>query len=115
MNWVNNQIELHARNIQTPEDAEAWHNKSTLKLSELIEKHAIPRGLEQMTPNSAIDYRFSSLWKWQEFKKTTFWGAKFTSIEEARNPFTNWTELIGLVANTVASSRAIIDQTGMKK
>ena len=108
MNWINNQIEAHARNIQTPADVAAWHNKSKLDLTELIEKHRIPQGLVEMTPNPAIDNRFSPMWNWEEFKQKTFWGSKFFDIDSAKNPFTNWNELIGLIANTVASSRAVM-------
>ena len=109
MNWINNQIEAHARNIQTPADVVAWHNKSKLDLTELIERHRIPQGLVEMTPNPAIDWRFSSQWMWEEFKQKTFWGCKFYDIEAAKTPYSHWNELIGLIANTVASSRVVMN------
>ena len=107
---MNQQIELQARQIETPADAEAWHKKTCLDLSELIKKHRTPAGLTEMKPSSNIDHRFSDQWEWEEFKKKTFWGAKFTSLEEARNPFKNWSELIGIIANSVASARAVRDK-----
>ena len=108
MNWVNNQIELRARNIKTPDDAMGWFNKSKLDLHELIKKHEIPTGLTEMTPSSAIEHLFSPEWEWAEFKTKTFWGAKFEDVEAAKNPYSNWTELIGLTANSVASSRHVL-------
>ena len=110
MNWVNNQIELKARDIQTPTDVLAWHQKSQLDLKRLIEKESVPVGLKEMTPSSDIDHRFQGNWKWAEFKTRTFWGAKFTDETAARDPFSNWTELIGLIANTVASNRDLISR-----
>ena len=109
-NWINNQIELTARDIQTPEDARAWHEKSKLNLTELIQKHKIPGNLKEYTPDSAIDNRFSSQWQWEEFKKGTFWGDQFKNLEQARSPYSNWTELISLIANTVASTRVMLHQ-----
>ena len=109
MNWINEQIELQARNIQTPEDVSAWHKKSKVDLTELIEKHRIPQGLVEMTPNPAIDNRFSPMWNWEEFKQKTFWGSKFYDIEAAKTPYSHWNELIGLIANTVASSRVVMN------
>jgi hypothetical protein len=111
MGWLNKQIELHARDIKTPEDVEAWHVKSTVKLHELLEKEKIPGGLAEMRPSSDIDHRFSSLWKWEEFKaRQKFYGAKYPSEATARQPYSNWTELIGLVANIIASSAAILNK-----
>ncbi len=107
-NWLNNQIELQARDIQTPADVKAWYEKSQLELKKLIDKEKIPDGLVEMKPDTAIDWRFSSQWKWEEFKQKSFWGNKFDDVLAARTPFSNWTELIGLIANTVASSRAIM-------
>ena len=110
MNWVNNQIELEARNINTPDDAAAWYKKTKLDLSALIQMHKIPIGLQEMMPSDAPDLsaRFSECWKWKEFKQKTFRGAKFTKVEVAREPFESWTELISLIANHVASSRAML-------
>ena len=107
MNWVNNQIELQARRIVTPADVDAWYRRSSLDLKRLIDEQKIPRGLVQMFPSSEIDHMFTSAWEWQEFKaKGSFWGDKFGDEESAREPFSCWTEVIGLIANTVASSRA---------
>ena len=108
-NWVNNQIELQARDIKTPEDAKGWYEKSKLDLNELIQKHKIPRALKEYTPSDSIDWRFSSQWQWEEFKKGTFWGAQYNDLSKARTPFSNWTELIGLIAHAVASTRAVVN------
>ena len=61
-----------------------------------------------MHASSDIDHRFSSQWAWEEFKTRPFWGARFTDENAAREPFSNWAELIGLIANTVARSRAML-------
>ena len=103
--------ELTARSIQTPADVAAWHARSKANLKEMIEKERIPQGLIAMTPSAAIDDRFSSSWRWAEFKERgVFYGSKFSDDVAAREPFTNWTELIGLLANTIASSRALLSK-----
>ena len=62
-------------------------------------------------PNRAIDHRFSPQWRWQEFlQQDSFWGSQFTDVEAANEPFGNWNELIGLIANTVAANRALISR-----
>ena len=105
---MNNQIELQARQIETKADADAWHKKTCLDLSELIRKHKIPAGLKEMTPSADLDYKLCDrTWEWTEFKQKKFWGAFFDSVEAANNPFKNWPELIGLIANSVASARAL--------
>ena len=65
-----------------------------------------------MTPSSDIDYRFAGgQWLREEFKQQgASFGARFPDQHEARAPYSNWTELIGLIANTVASSRAMLDR-----
>jgi hypothetical protein len=107
-NWLNNQIELHARNIQTAEDAKDWHNKCKIELKNLIDRQKIPQGLQRMIPNETIKNRFSGKWKWEEFKeKCCFYGNQFAKLDEAREPYDNFNELIGLVANVLASPKAV--------
>lgn len=109
MRWINNQIELTARNIQTQEDADKWFKKSALDLKTLIERESVPKNLVRMTVDVSIEHRFSGKWQWTEFKeKGYFYGSKLKDIEAARAPFSNWNELIGIVANTVAASKAIL-------
>ena len=84
--------------------------ESKLDLKDLIDRQKIPGGLKEMVPNQRenIDYRFSSQWKWEEFKeKGCFHGNQFTNLHDAREPYDNFGELIGLVANMVASLKAV--------
>ena len=114
MQWLNKQIELPARDIQTPADVAGWYSKSKLDLKALIDRAKIPVGLKKYEVSSSIDGRFSSSRRWEEFKaRGHFWGNQLNDETVARTPYSNWNELIGLISNTVASSRAIASRSAM--
>ena len=85
------------------------HDKSKLDLKDLIDRQTIPGGLKEMVPNKRenIECRFSRQWKWEEFKeKGCFQGNQFTNLHDDME-HDNFGELIGLVANMVASLKAV--------
>ena len=64
--------------------------------------------MQEHKPNPDIGHRFSEQWHWGEFLRTgSFWGPRYTNVNAANQPFDNWNELIGLIADTVPSNRAL--------
>ena len=110
VNRIDNQIEAQARQVETQEDVDAWVNKSRLDLKTFIGKEKIDICMRKYKPNPAISHRFGPDWSWGEFlEQISFWGAQYTDVDATRQPFDNWAELIGVIANNVAASRALVD------
>ena len=107
--WVNKMVELRARNIETPQDVEAWYSKSKLDLSSLLQQQSIPKGFVKLPWNSQEEHRLSDKWEWKHIKQQGYvWGNKLPDSVAARQPFCEWEVLIGLIAQCVASSRAVM-------
>ena len=109
--WLNNMVELQARDIKTAEDVQSWVNRSALDLENLIKKEEI---------------RAESLWQPIAFDKSRHFasygsdwddspmrerghvlGAFLPPQEAAREPFSDWNGLIAILSNHVAASRAM--------
>jgi uncharacterized C2H2 Zn-finger protein len=109
MNWLNNQIEIYASNIQTDADLDAWKNKAALNLGELIEREAIPAEFQFFQWDADLVWRCPAVtWNSENLQEQGgFWGLKLTDESAARTPFANWSELIALVGNVVAANSQI--------
>ena len=96
-----------ASRISTPVDVENWNNKVKQDLHVLINNQRIPNHFQQHPWRTSIENRLSSMWDYQPIKDRGYFVGTFLDPTEAKKePFTNWTELIGLIANCVAASRA---------
>ena len=105
--WVAKQVELMASRIETPLDVENWNNKVKQDLHVLINNQRIPSHFQRHPWRTDIENRLSSMWDYQPIKdRGYFVGTTLDPTEAKKEPFTNWTELIGLIANCVAASRA---------
>jgi len=112
--WINKQIELHARQVKTPEDVESWNNGSNIALSKLLAERAIPYSFRRIPSDASIEHRFSSNWKYEVYKQQGFfWGSVLSEEAASLPPYSNWNELIGLFANPVAASRAIVKRSAL--
>ena len=113
-NWINKQIELYARNVQTPEDIHNWYSKSKLDLKSLLDQQSVPAGFVQFKWDAIIEHRFSDKWNWTKFRDCGFFmGNRLPDAVAAREPFSNWNELIALIGNTVAASYAIAHRSSL--
>ena len=105
--WIYKQAELEARQIKTRADVDAWHNKSKVDLSELLKKQRVPASFERL-PYSCPDERVSAKWQYAHIKARGFVMGRRATVEEVQVPYKSWNELIGLVANVLASARALV-------
>ena len=106
MAWVNNQIEITARNMKTEEDLDAWFNRTTCDLAKFLREQKIPLCFQRL-PYTA-GWRMSAIWQFQEIQKIGYvMGAHLTDVDAARAPFEHWNEMIGIFGNHVAASRSI--------
>ncbi|MFM7987645.1 MAG: hypothetical protein ACKPKO_50860, partial [Candidatus Fonsibacter sp.] len=103
---------LQARDIQTPADVAAWYAKSKLYLKDLDRQGEDSGGLEQVRGQSTAASPPTGVGR-SSRSADTFWGNQLNDETVARSPYSNWNELIGLIANTVASSRAITSMSAM--
>ena len=113
MNWINNQIEIHARDMKSDEDLEAWFNRSKCDLAKFIRKQKVPLCFEKLPVGSDAIWRCqqSGKWHYEDIAARGYvMGSHFTSEDAAREPFSNFNELIGIFANHVAASRRFLSR-----
>jgi len=111
--WLNNMVEVHARDIQTQEDVEAWMNRSALDLNALIQKeesHASQVWQKLSYDNQRKKGHIASFGS--DFNdepmmtKGYALGAFLPAEEASKPPFDDWKALIGILANHVAATKA---------
>ena len=108
--WINNQIEIHARQMETPADLDAWMNRSCLDIKKLIQEQSIPGHFVKLSVGQDAIWRCeqSNKWNMAPIKERGYvMGRHFTDIESAREPYSNWNELIGIFASHLRASREI--------
>ena len=109
--WLAKQVELIASKIETPQDVEHWNNKVKQDLHVLIGNQRIPSHFANHPWRDGIQWRLSGAWDYQPIKQRGYFVGAFLSKEEAtKQPYSNWTELIGLIANCVAAARATLSR-----
>jgi hypothetical protein len=112
MGWLNNMIELEARQIETPQDVQDWFSKSKLNLHELIMQEQVPQSFERFAwgsgPWGNIEHMLTK-YEYEEIKERGYYYGAILDRSTAEGPlFSNWTEIIGLCANVVASTKAML-------
>jgi len=108
--WLNKTLELRARNVETGEDLKAFLAKTSISLSDLLDREAMPLGFRKMEWNSHIESKLSDNKyqhsQWAHLKANGFFGEKL--LMDLDTPvFENWTELIGLLASLLAGGNAL--------
>ncbi len=108
--WLAKQVERNARLIRTEADVEAWHSRVRMELHTLISNQKLPTYFTNMGYDPSIENRFpETTWDCAPLKQRGHYaGALLSSQDAEKPPFTNWDELIGLIAGCVASSRAVM-------
>ena len=106
--WLNNMIELTARDIQSDADVEAWRNKSALDIHNLIQRERIPKAFKAI-PWKPKNGHMLTKFRWKQIAERGFFYGDYLAKKEALGDlYSNWSELINLVANHVASTRALV-------
>ncbi len=109
--WLNNMIELQARDIQTPSDLDAWYNRSKLDLHLLIEREQTPKQFQRFEWDSGLEFMMSKYNFAPIKERGFFYGAHLDRATAEGSLFSNWTELISLCANVVASTRVMLSNS----
>ena len=108
LEWINNQIEIHARNVKTQEDLDAWLNRTKLHIKKLVQEQSVPGYFEKLPLSQECIWRCEQSGKWHLAPiKERGWvmGRHFTDVEAARQPYNNWNELIGIFAAHLRANR----------
>jgi hypothetical protein len=108
--WVNKMVELHASQLKDEGDLVLWNSKAKKDLKQLINNQRIPSFFTQIPyDGTKIANRLSSQWAHEPIMEKGYFTGAFLSAEDAKQPaYRNWNELIGLIANCVASARALV-------
>ena len=114
LNWVNKQIELYARNVQTPDDLHSWYSKSKVEFKKLLDQQVVPASFVQFKWDPSIENRFSDKWGWTKFRDCGYFvGNRLPDAVAAREPYSNLNELIALIGNTIAASYGIVRRSSL--
>jgi hypothetical protein len=107
--WLNNMIELEARNIQSQEDVDAWVNRSALDLDKLIKAEEMKASnIWRKIPYSKANHTayFTSEWNDKPMLERGYvMGSILPAEDAAHDPFSDWNGLISIMANHIAASR----------
>ena len=115
---INNMVELYARDIKVPEDLDEdlkkWFDKTKLDLEQLIERESIPQQFRHFEWDEDKEcYIDPFVWDSDHQRLHGFWGAKLMDEIAVKEPYSNWKELIGLIANHVVASRTILSASNL--
>ena len=64
-------------------------------------------------PQKALDRLHAGKWDFEYQKEHGFYGANLTDVSAAHEPYSNWIELTGTIANHVACSRAMLRRSNL--
>jgi hypothetical protein len=107
-NWLNRQIEATALNIKTEQDVVAWREGAKANLSELLNKQRVSEHFRQY-PWKPENEHMMTKFNFAPIKERGYYIGAHLSREVAEGPlYSNWTELIGMCANYVAATRAVM-------
>jgi len=110
--WLGAQAEIHARNIQTPEDLDNFLNKNVVDLSEVMERAGRPwKGfnLMRLTDEARVQLDSASGYGGSYGKQLEngFYGLMCTQEEKKAPVFKDWGTLIALIGNLVAVGKTL--------
>ena len=78
--WLNKMAEIHARDISTGDDLNAFISRTTISLSDLLDRVAVPIGFKKMEWNPAIEHMLHDATfpksQWAHLKENGVWGDK---------------------------------------
>ena len=105
--WLNKMAELHAIDIQTGEDLDAFLLKSARRLSDFLDR-AVPMGFKLLDWNSEMEHRLDST----KFPKTNWAHFKDNGVRGLTMPsdVADCDELISLLANLVEEAKKIVSK-----
>jgi len=108
LEWINNQIEIHARDMKTEADLDGWLNRTKLDIKKLIQEQSVPGYFDKLPVGENCIWRCEESGKWHlaPIKERGYvMGRHFTDVEAARQPYNNWNELIGIFASHLRANR----------
>ena len=98
---------MHARQVKTEADVQAWRNRTKIELSELLTRVSCEEQFDRV-PFCSDHARFSSAWDWEAIAaKGYVFGAKLPR-PAADKPYGSWSELAGLAASNLIATRAAL-------
>ena len=108
--------ELAAREIRSEADQQAWYNRSKFDLADFLARESIPSEFVKIPfmekrkcwfPESDWDQRGHP-------ERGYVWGNCLQDAQIARDPFTDFDLMIATVANTIASTRSLVEAKGFE-
>ena len=96
--------------METPADLEGWLNRTCLDIKKLLQEQSIPGHFEKLSIGENCIWRCeqSNKWNLAPIKQRGYvMGRHFTDLESAREPYSNWNELIGIFAAHLRAGREV--------
>jgi hypothetical protein len=108
--FLNNMIEVTARNIETQDDFQKWWNSAYGDVQAWLAKEGACRAWVKMPYNKANHVAHIDPRAWDEtrqLKAGFVMGLRLTDVEAARQPCSDFNGLISVFANFVAASKVL--------
>ena len=104
--------------MRSEEDLQKWYSKSKLSLSTLLREQKVCQEFQKLPIGQDAIWRIeqSGYDKWNLrpiLDKGFVMGAHFTDVEGAREPYNNWNEMIGVLANHIRSGQELLERSKM--
>ena len=118
--WLLSQAEAHARNVNVPENAEAFLRKEACSLHDLLENQKIPDGFQTFQFDHSLVWQFKLTHKVRISLDESCWahildGFQGNVLEvdadgQVPNVFNDWSVLISRMGNMIAGTHALGDR-----
>ncbi|WP_353239613.1 hypothetical protein [Limnohabitans sp.] len=108
--WINRQAELKARQLEDEQGLAAFTDSTRADLSQLLRNVGVPGHFQKFDWDPKVEWRVdASVWRYQHLKERGyFWGGKLDpKTVNLAEPYTNWNELITLIARVLVHGRAV--------
>ena len=114
--WINEQIEITARKIQSQADLKAWYDRSALDLNELLQREALPpTEVFRDIPYNPANHDAGApeaQWDSTRQKRNGFVLGNFLPMStQPQTPFSDFNGLIAIMANHVKAARCYMEKS----
>jgi hypothetical protein len=114
--WINKMIEATARQIKSQADIDAWYNKTGKDMETWLAREAIPRCFVRIPYSRSTHQATVHYSEWDDstqLQNGYVTGAKLSTDEAQKPPFSDFNGMISVFANYAAASQAYVLRSKM--
>ena len=111
--WLNQMIEVTARNMQTEDDVQKWWDRTVGDVNQWLAREGVCRAWTKLSyrpEQHAALVNTNAYDATRQMKNGFVMGLKLTDLDSARQPYTDFNGLISVFANFVAASKALVSK-----